>query len=226
MLGLLQDDKEWDEALTEGAATKMSFALRELFIMILLFCQPANPQDLFNRHFIEWADDFVLKALQTGVKLSETQIRTLVVLDIQQRLQSWDKDVKMLGLTMPTEEEMEDVSFSNKNIHPVLIREELEFDVEILTEMVRECMIKFTDSQKVVFEVVMEAIENGKQLSLFIDARGGTGKTFVLNAILAAARIIDGGSVGLALDRTLRDITGSDIPFGGKVVVLSGDFRQ
>ena len=29
-----------------------------------------------------------------------------------------------------------------------------------------------------------------------------------------------------ALDRTLRDITGSDMPFGGKVIVLSGDFRQ
>jgi ATP-dependent DNA helicase PIF1 len=29
-----------------------------------------------------------------------------------------------------------------------------------------------------------------------------------------------------AMDRTLRDITGSDIPFGGKVTVLSGDFRQ
>ena len=29
-----------------------------------------------------------------------------------------------------------------------------------------------------------------------------------------------------ALDRTLRDITAADLPFGGKVVVLSGDFRQ
>ena len=29
-----------------------------------------------------------------------------------------------------------------------------------------------------------------------------------------------------ALDRSLRDITGSDLPFGGKVTVLSGDFRQ
>ena len=29
-----------------------------------------------------------------------------------------------------------------------------------------------------------------------------------------------------ALDRTLRDITGKDSPFGGIVTVLSGDFRQ
>jgi hypothetical protein len=29
-----------------------------------------------------------------------------------------------------------------------------------------------------------------------------------------------------ALDRTLRDITGLDQPFGGKVLVAGGDFRQ
>ena len=29
-----------------------------------------------------------------------------------------------------------------------------------------------------------------------------------------------------ALDRTLRDLTDQDLPFGGKIIVLSGDFRQ
>ena len=29
-----------------------------------------------------------------------------------------------------------------------------------------------------------------------------------------------------ALDRTLRDVTGVDEPFGGKIMLLSGDFRQ
>ena len=29
-----------------------------------------------------------------------------------------------------------------------------------------------------------------------------------------------------ALDRTLRDLIDSDLPFGGKVIVLGGDFRQ
>jgi hypothetical protein len=37
VLGLLQDDREWEEVLTEGALTKMSQALRELFVTILMF---------------------------------------------------------------------------------------------------------------------------------------------------------------------------------------------
>ena len=28
------------------------------------------------------------------------------------------------------------------------------------------------------------------------------------------------------IDRMLRDITGNDVPFGGKIMVFGGDFRQ
>jgi len=28
------------------------------------------------------------------------------------------------------------------------------------------------------------------------------------------------------MDRTLRDIMNNDLPFGGKIVMLGGDFRQ
>ena len=50
----------------------------------------------------------------------------------------------------------------------------------------------------------MESVLNQEPLSLFIDARGGTGKTFVLNTILAAVRLInaDKGSVALATGTT------------------------
>ena len=51
----------------------------------------------------------------------------------------------------------------------------------------------------------MDAVVNNKQLCLFIDARGGTGKTFVMNTILAAVRLIEaekGGSVALAVGTT------------------------
>ena len=136
----------------------------------------------------------------------------------------------------------------------------------------------------------MRFVESKAAAAVFIDARGGTGKTFVLNAILAAVRALEGGSIALAvgatgiaanllhlgrtlhsrfkvplninkesvcnisanstlaklicetkiivwdeapmnhkfqleaLDRTLRDITGKDEAFGGKILLFSGDF--
>ena len=83
-----------------------------------------------------------------------------------------------------------------------MIREELDFDIEKLKETIREKQSKFTSSQKSVFERVIHAVENSQPLSLFIDARGGTGKTYVLNAILAAVRLMEGGSVALAVGST------------------------
>ena len=161
--------------------------------------------------------------------------------------------------------------------------------------MVDERKSQFTNSQRDVFDTAMKAVENQESLYLYIDSRGGTGKTFVLNAILAAVRILDeesGRSVALAtgttgnaanllhlgrtfhsrfkaplspnensvlsidaqskladlikkakiivideapmmhrylleaMDRTLRDINNVSMPLGGKILILSGDFRQ
>ena len=43
-LGLLRDDLEWQRVLEESAATKLSPQICELFIVILMFCQPSNPR--------------------------------------------------------------------------------------------------------------------------------------------------------------------------------------
>ena len=292
VLGLLQDDREWDEALSEASVTKMPNALRELFVIIILFCMPSNPKQLFCNHFLVMAEDFEAKEMKRGVTLSEIQKRTLVLLDIKKRLQSWDKDLKLLNLQDPSEQELEDIAFTHSNDYPVLIQEELEIDIDELKQMVEKREKDFTESQRNVFETVMDAFHSNVPLYVFIDARGGTGKTFVLNALLAAVRLTNGGTIALAvgatgiaanllllgrtlhsrfkvplnitcdsvcnidaqstlaqlikmariivwdeapmsdryqmeaLDRTLRDITNLDVPFGGKIMVLSGDFRQ
>ena len=295
LLGLLQDDKEWDEVLTEGSLTKLCPALRELFTTILLFSMPSNPRELFDKHFIEWADDFKQQAEKNGVELNENQLKTLILTDIKNRLQSSEKHLKMFGLHEPTETELEEADFDHRNAIPALIREELDFDVEELKQFVNEKKPQLTESQKNVFETTLEAVESNKSLAVFIDARGGTGKTFVLNTILAYVRCLEsnqGGSIALAtgttgkaatllplgrtfhsrfkaplnpqedsflginvqstlaelirkakiivideapmlhryqfeaLDRTLQDLMNDKRPFGGKVLIVSGDFRQ
>ena len=82
-LGLLQDDRE---ALEEGALTKMPPALRELFVIIVLFCMPSNPKELIEMPHLEWAEDFSQQANKKGVNLTESRMRTLVLIDIQKRL--------------------------------------------------------------------------------------------------------------------------------------------
>ena len=176
----------------------------------------------------------------------------------------------------------------------MLSREEKDYDVHDLWNSVEKTVAKFTEEQARVFETVMEAVRERKSLCAFIDARGGCGKTFILNAILRSVRCLEpGGCVALAmattgiaanlldmgrtfhsrlkaplnphkestlqisgqsslaklvqmarlllvdeapildrfqleaLDRSLCDLMGQpDLPFGGKIILLAGDFCQ
>ena len=47
-LGLLSDDQEWSTVLTEAAGTQLCPQIRALYVVFLLFCQPAHPKKLFD----------------------------------------------------------------------------------------------------------------------------------------------------------------------------------
>ena len=170
-LGLLQDDSEWDQVLTEGAAIKLSPALRELFTTILLFCTPADPRDLFERHFLEWTDDLQAAALKKGLSLSDQQLRTLVLLDLETRVQSREKELFTWELPQPTEKELSEVEVFHSTV-PVLIREELDFDVNQMKRLADERIAMFTADQLDAFTTIFDAVKENKQLCLFLDARG------------------------------------------------------
>ena len=92
-LGLLRDDLEWQRVLEESAETKLCSQIRELFIVILMFCQPANPRELFDEFWMTWTDDFEQKSRRQLITLDENQLRTMLLLDLEMRLQSFEKSL-------------------------------------------------------------------------------------------------------------------------------------
>ena len=292
-LGLLDGNQEWESVLEEAANSASSPQLRSLYVIILMFCEPSNPLSLFEKFWELWCDDFNHKATKRGIALDFEQKRTMLLLDLQLRLQSFEKDLGHFGLPEPSQEEQARVEIITNN-EPVIIREEKDFDVDDLKKQAEEVRQKLTNAQKEVYDTIMNAVKDEKQLLLFVDARAGCGKTFVSNGVLDDIRSLEpGGSVALAMattgiaanllhmgrtfhsrmkapltpteestlqissqsglaklirmakllmideatmldrfqleamDRTLRDIMDKpDIPFGGKTLVLTGDFRQ
>ena len=258
-----------------------------------MFCMPSDPYFLFNQFWSTWTDDFEQKGHQRNLQLSQEQLYTMVLLDIELRLQSFEKTLEDFGLPTPTAEELADVE-TVMSIQPAVIREELDFNTVELNDTVHHRLPTFTEEQKNVFETIMNAVSNDEPLQAFIDARGGCGKTYLINTILAAVRTLEpqgctalamattgiaanlldlgrtfhsrmkapltpsedstlaiSGQSSLAklirmskillideatmldrymleaLDRTLKDIMGtSDKFFGGKIIILAGDFRQ
>ena len=201
-LGLLHDDQEWERILESAAATQMCPQIRELFVIILIFCMPSNPLALFNTFWDTWYDDFERKAVKRGAHLTENQLKTMVLLDIEQRLSSHEKSLCDFMLPEPSENEIMEVEHVS-NTEPPFIREELDFDVDNLKDMVEERVRTFTPEQAHIYETVMDAIINIRPIQIFIDARGGCGKTYLINTILAAVRSLNpDGCVALAMATT------------------------
>ena len=292
VLGLLSDDQEWHTVLADTSINMFGPQIRAVYCIILMFCHPADPLKLFDDFWKTWTEDFERDAAKKGWLLSENNLRTMVRLDLQVRLLSYAKDLPDFGLEPMTDEEKATVS-GLVNIDEPLIRDELNFDIEILKAEVEEMVCQFTTTQQHIFQTIMTAVMEHKNLLLFISACGGCGKTFLLNALLKAVRILENGSVATAmastgiaaqllhlgrtfhsrlkaplhphekstlhvtaqsslarllqrarlllvdeatllhrfqleaLDRTLRDIMNQpNIPFGGKIIILAGDFRQ
>ena len=58
---------------------------------------------------------------------------------------------------------------------------------------------KFTMSQQQAFNAVKYAFQGKGPKQIYIDARGGTGKTFVLNGILNYIRLLDNNSIRIGV---------------------------
>ena len=288
--GLLQDDREWEVTMADAADAQMPGQIRRLFTTLLRFCAPADPPQLFWRHLDAMSDDYGRR--HPG--LPDDLRAALTLLELEQRLQQAGKELGDFGLPEVTPEqraraaELEQAAELRRL--PRLIQEELEYDVAALRDQVAEQLPTLLPSQRHVFDLVMAAVDERRPLAVFVDAAGGTGKTYTFNTLLSAVRsqglvalavaysgiaatllaggrtyhsrfkaplMVDGTSTCAisaqsplaelirrtalivwdeapmahrhhleAFDRTLRDVTGSDEPFGGKVLVLGGDFRQ
>ncbi|XP_036322368.1 ATP-dependent DNA helicase pif1-like [Rhagoletis pomonella] len=91
-----------------------------------------------------------------------------------------NKTLVQLGMTAP-----------NRDMHDLFDRElqrEQEFNSNVLRLFVQSNITKMNIQQKHVYDTIMQAISNNAGGLYFLDAPGGTGKTFVISLILATIR--------------------------------------
>ncbi|KAL6896782.1 hypothetical protein ACP4OV_007354 [Aristida adscensionis] len=273
--GLIETDRSIDDCLNEAATFQMPCALRRLFATILVFCEATNIRALWNKHKDSMSEDYHRDNSNT------VAVEQMVLRDIRDMVHSMGKDIRnydLPGLKDTCE-------FSNDIMKQV--REELSVSIDqehldIYTSLNKE--------QRAGFDEIIHYVFHKQSQVFFIDGPGGTGKTFLYNALLAkvrsegliaiasatsgiAASILPGGRTahsrfkipikladnsmcnfakqsGTAellrrasliiwdevamtkrqvietLDRSLQDIMDCTLPFGGKVMVFGGDFRQ
>ena len=79
----------------------------------------------------------------------------------------------------------------------------MEYDITELQTNVESVIATFTEDQKKIFDTVMKAVTENESCQIFIAARGGCGKTYLLNGILDAVRSSNSdGCIALAMATT------------------------
>ncbi|XP_061359756.1 uncharacterized protein LOC133303797 [Gastrolobium bilobum] len=138
------------------------------------------------------------------------------------------------------------ITESLHDIQNQLVLDELLYDKFFLEEEHRRLMNSLTNEQKIVYDKIISAVSTGKTfiwntLSASIRSKG----EIVLNVAFSgiASLLLPGGRIAhsrfripvqitedstcnIKQDSTLAELLCTDKPFGGKVVVLGGDFRQ
>ncbi|GKD58267.1 DNA helicase [Tanacetum coccineum] len=233
-LGLLGDDREWDIALEESAVLATSSEIRTLFAQLLIYCEVSDPPKLWRKHWQAMRDDIPAKVSEaTGIpnyNVNTAQLQDYILYELEGILNEFGKSVKEFGLPSPPESLLKDLK--NK-----LMREKKNYKRDLLMQDAAQFIPKLNCDKKEVYDLIINASKDGRQVKLPLDLTDESvchAKNSQLVNLLVETNLIIWDEAPMndrrcfeALDRTLRDLMNEpDLLFGGKTIVLGGDFRQ
>ncbi|PAA92237.1 hypothetical protein BOX15_Mlig005928g1 [Macrostomum lignano] len=173
--GLLEDDRHWRLCLCEASETRLPAALRRLFAAILSHGDSSDPAKLWQEFSGELAGDLLHQGYSPEAAESE-------VLRELQKLLNTMGGAELPAYGLPEPHVQPDQSRQHSDCLPTPQEAaELHAEVEAQIGML-------TEEQRVIFEAVQSNLETGGGGLHFIDAPGGTGKTFLLTLLLNCVR--------------------------------------
>lgn len=145
---------------------------------------PSNPHELWNKYKHYMAEDILIRMRHHTrnpdlLITLETYNEALIIIE-NMCLTIANKALAQLGMATP-----------NREMHDLFDRElqrEQEFNSNDLRLFVQSNITKLNIQQKHVYDTIMQAVSNNADGLYFLDAPGGTGKTFVISLILATIR--------------------------------------
>lgn len=193
-LGLLEDDKHWDSTLEDAALCDSPYKLRELFTVMLVFCHLSDPLSLWEKYKDSLSEDItrqVEKELQEGAQQVMTEVYNRCLVLIEDGVAGLGgQGLLQYGLPQATRS---GGVLSNRDY-----LRETGYDTNALAQMVSNKEGSLTDEQLAVYRQVLGSIESGAGQIFFLDAPGGTGKTFLINLLLAKVRSVRGIALAAA----------------------------
>jgi hypothetical protein len=154
--------------------------LRNLFVTLLLFCSPLNPEVLWERYRNDMSHDTRHRRITNGGTIEDAYNDTLLLLEAKLALTNKGlHDFPEMSLALPPAEVL--------RVNPQLVAE-LDYDRDVLHDYVNQHLPRLNICQETVVTAVFNAIAQGEGAIFFLDGPGGSGKTFVYSVLLASIR--------------------------------------
>ena len=241
MRGLLENDAHWDATMAEAATSRTAAALRLLFAILLTTCNVAHPMSIWLRHRDDLAEDFKRRLQRTNpdVHIDYTDdIYNLALIALE------DKTVSMNGQRL-TAFGLPATSRTQHTAIPSEITKEMSYDTDDLKQYIRLNVDKLQADQRRAYDAITDNVSLETGDLFFLDAPGGTGKTFLNTLLLAnvrqhrhialavassgvAATLLPGGRTVHSTFKLPLDLTANDIPTCtiGKTAAMAQVIRQ
>jgi ATP-dependent DNA helicase PIF1 len=193
-LGLLEDDGDLHNFLTQIGDTATARQLRRTFATILCECQPADPLKLWRDHRVHICDDCRYMLIHRGLRAdpTEEEVHSLGLQLLGEVLE--ERGRSLASVYMPEPSIVFDISPESR-----VIREETSYDQDELRVIVDRAEATANEGQRAALDELLTAValnddvphdsEDVCEAAFFLDGPGGTGKTFVENAIAAILRL-------------------------------------
>lgn len=184
-LGLLESDAHWESALEEASATRAPKRIRYLFAIMLTTCAISNPLNLWDKFKMAMSEDILhhQRVQLPNVNLDfspEIYDEALTKLE-DMCLSMSGKGLKEFGMPEPTR------AITDNPLCLDMLRE-TSYNITKLADFVAKNEPLLVEDQRSAYDHILSLTNSKKGGILFLDAPGGTGKTFLINLILAKVR--------------------------------------
>ncbi len=182
--GLLEDDAQWEATMAEAVVSQSPRRLRDLFAVLLHTCGLTQPKQLWEEFREDLSEDFKhqIQLRNPGLEVVfNDEIFNLALIAIEDKVLS-------LGGNALQSYGLPEIQITNDRQLPSEVIRETCYDINDLTQYVQDNEPKLLADQKFAYDKIIDSVQFQKGGIFFLDAPGGTGKTFVTRLLLAKVR--------------------------------------
>ncbi|XP_053598610.1 uncharacterized protein LOC128668835 [Microplitis demolitor] len=154
VMGLLEDDAHWDQTLAEVSISHSSFKIRELFAVMLVFCQVGDPIKLWDKYRDNFTDD-IKRRMSRNRENSELDVDIVYnqcLINLEDMVIAMSgKTLLQFDLTSPSREQ-------ESGIINQQYLNELAYDTDKLTEELIKSVPILNKEQKEAYESILNSV--------------------------------------------------------------------